>query len=313
MTTISAIGRHTVILSAAALLTSCGGDDGMIPAAQNTAMPEAGPVAVDTTVSEVGFMTPESVLHDTAADVYLVSNINGAPLDKDGNGFISAVSPDGEVLELKWIDGATAGVTLNAPKGMAFSGDRLFVADIDCIRMFDRTTGAAIGEECVQGASFLNDVASARSGGVLFTDTGLDASFAPSGTDAVYRFDSRGVSTVVAEAGLGAPNGVIDTSDGPLVVTFMSGEVYRIGADGDRTVLAGPSQQQLDGVVELADGRILMSSWGDSCIYEMGPTGAMDCIIADVEAPADIGADTGRNRVLIPLFNANAVRIKTVP
>jgi SMP-30/Gluconolactonase/LRE-like region len=313
MTTIFAFWRHTVLLSVAAFLAGCGGDDGTMPAAQNAAMPEARPTAVDMTLSDVGFMTPESVLHDPAADVYLVSNVNGAPLDKEGNGFISAVSPDGEVLELKWIDGATAGVTLNAPKGMAFSGDRLFVADIDCIRMFDRTTGAAIGEECVPGASFLNDVATARSGGVLFTDTGLDASFAPSGTDAVYRLDSRGVSTVVAEAGLGAPNGIIDTSDGPLVVTFMSGEIYRIDAAGNRTVLSGPSQQQLDGVVELADGRILTSSWGDSCIYELSAAGTMDCIIPDVEAPADIGADTGRNRVLIPLFNANAVRIKSIP
>lgn len=313
MTKIFAFGRQTVLFSAAAFLTGCGGDGGTTPAAQSAAMPEARPVLVNIVVSDVGFATPESVLHDEVTGVYLVSNINGSPTDRDGNGFISAVSPDGKVLALKWIDGATPGVTLNAPKGMAVSGDRLFVADIDCIRMFNRTTGAAVGEECVQGASFLNDVAPARSGGVLFTDTGLDGSFAPSGTDAVYRLDSRGLSTVIAEADLGAPNGVIDTRDGPLVVTFMSGEVYRVGAGGSRTLLAGPSERQLDGVVELADGRILTSSWGDSCIYELSPTGAMDCIIAGVEAPADIGIDTGRNRILIPLFNANAVLIKSIP
>ena len=117
----------------------------------------------------------------------------------------------------------------------------------------------------------------------------------------------------MANPGLGAPNGLIDTRDGVLVVTFMSGEVYRIGAGGTRTVLTEPSQLQLDGVVELADGRILMSSWGESCIFEMTQTGAMQCIIPNVEAPADIGVDVGRNRVLIPLFNASAVAIKSVP
>jgi len=297
-------------------LAACGGagsDGDTMPAAGNAPMPEARPVAVDILVADVGFATPESVLHDTAADVYLVSNINGAPVDVDGNGFISRVSPDGEVLDLKWIDGANPGVTLNAPKGLAIDGDRLYVADIDCIRIFDRVTGSPAGETCVDGASFLNDVAPANGGGVLFTDSGLDPSFAPTGRDAIYRLDANGLATVMANPGLGAPNGVIDTRDGVLVVTFMSGEVYRISAGGTRTVLAEPSQLQLDGVVQLADGRILMSSWGQSCIYEMTQTGAMQCIIPNVEAPADIGVDLGRNRVLIPLFNASAVAIKTVP
>ena len=300
MTTISAFGRQTILLSTAALLTACGNDAG------------TGSEPVDITVSEVGFATPESVLHDPAADVYLVSNINGTPLDPDGNGFISRLSPEGEVLDLRWIDGADAGVTLNAPKGMAIDADRLYVTDIDCIRIFDLSTGAPDGEICVPGSSFLNDLAPALDGGVLFTDTGLDASFSPAGTDAVYRIDDGIVSTLISSPELGAPNGVIETNDGVLVVTFMSGEVYRVSG-GNRTMLSEASGQQLDGVVELADGRILMSSWGDSCIYEMSSGGAMTCIIADVEAPADIGADLGRNRVLIPLFNANTVLIRTVP
>ncbi|MGH2397863.1 MAG: ATP-binding protein, partial [bacterium] len=93
------------------------------------------------TIVEGGFQTPESVLYDTRADVYLVSNINGKPTDTDGNGFISRVSPAGKVLALKWIDGTKQGVTLNAPKGTAISGTTLYVADITAVRMFDRSTG----------------------------------------------------------------------------------------------------------------------------------------------------------------------------
>ena len=47
----------------------------------------------------------------------------------DGNGFISRLRPDGTVLTLKWIDGNKEGVTLNAPKGMALHGDRLYVTE----------------------------------------------------------------------------------------------------------------------------------------------------------------------------------------
>ncbi|GAG56131.1 unnamed protein product [marine sediment metagenome] len=74
-------------------------------------------------VEKVGFKKPESVLHDPQADLYLVSNIVGKALEKDERGFISKLSPDGKVLELKWIEGGRDGVKLNAPKGMAIAGD----------------------------------------------------------------------------------------------------------------------------------------------------------------------------------------------
>ena len=300
--------RSFCLVSVALIITACGGADGT-----GAGMSTADAQRVDVTVADVGFATPESVLHDEQADVYLVSNINGSPTDRDDNGFISRLSPSGSVLALKWIDGAAAGVMLNAPKGMALAGNLLYVADIDCIRMFDRSTGAPAGEVCVPGASFLNDVAPAIEGGVLFTDSGLDPTFAPSGTDAVYRLDANGVSTVIANGRLGAPNGVVDTRDGPLVVTFMSGEVFRVGLGGGYNTVADASQRQLDGVVTLADGRILVSSWGESCIEELAPNGSMRCIIGDLDAPADIGLDRGRNRILVPLFNANAVAIRSIP
>ena len=81
-----------------------------------------------------GFSTPESAVHDTIADVYLVSNINGSPFGDDKAGFISRVSPDGKVLDLKWIDGSSADVELNAPKGLALVAETLYVADVNVVR-----------------------------------------------------------------------------------------------------------------------------------------------------------------------------------
>ena len=253
------------------------------------------------------------MLHDATADLYLVSNINGTPTDKDDNGFISRIAPDGSMAELKWIDGAAPDVTLHAPKGMAIANGNLYVADIDCLRSFDQASGEPTGEICVDGATFLNDVAAARDGSVVFTDSGLDPTFAPSGADAIYRLVGGNVQTVLAHPNLGAPNGVVDTNDGLLVVTFMSGEAFRIRPSVAPIPIVAPSEMQLDGVVELPDGRILMSSWGDSCVHELTPAGEAQCIISDVAAPADIGADAGRNRVLIPLFMDDAVLIQSIP
>ena len=262
-------------------------------------------------VADVGFATPESVLHDPSADVYLVSNINGDPLDKDGNGFISRVSPEGEVLDLRWIDGADEDVTLSAPKGMAIQGSSLFVTDIDCVRMFDLSSGGAIGEVCVEGATFLNDIAPDDQGTLFVTDTGLEMGaegFVPSGTDAVYRLSPDGRMAAIVEGDwLGNPNGVAVGPRGVFVVSMGSGEVFQVSVDGSHTRVMPESDRQLDGVEFLDDGGFMFSSWGDACIYRVTPDGSVERMITDIDAPADIGYDRMRNRVLIPLFNENKV------
>ena len=77
------------------------------------------PAAADTTEkwSLGGFSHPESVDLDIPHQVLYVSNLNGGPLDKDGNGFISKLSRDGKLLELQRIEGG-----LKAPKVMVMQG-----------------------------------------------------------------------------------------------------------------------------------------------------------------------------------------------
>ena len=264
------------------------------------------------TVAEVGFATPESVLHDEVADVYLVSNINGHPLQTDGNGFISRLSPTGEVQDLKWIDGEAEGVTLHAPKGMAIVGDVFYVTDITVVRMFDRATGEPLGEIVVEGAAMLNDLAPASDGGVYLTDSGFQLSaeggFEPSGTDAVYHIAPNGdVHTLIADAGLGAPNGVIEVNGDVWVVTFGSGEMFRL-VDGERADVATVTDGRLDGIIAVGD-QLLVSSWASKGVHGGTAGGEFTPVVTEVQSPADIGYDATRNVVLIPLFQLNEVRI----
>lgn len=253
-------------------------------------------------LEDAGFATPESVLHDPLHDTYLVSNINGSPSSKDGNGFISRVSPEGKVLTLKWIDGKTAGVTLNAPKGMALHEETLAVADIDAVRLFDRKSGKPKGDIVVEGAVFLNDVAAASNGMLYVTD---------SGGGAIYRIDPRkSVEKIAQGEKLRGPNGIKVKGDRIHVAGFAGKLIYRLDRDHNPTDFRELPEAGLDGLVLLDDGSLLVSSWRGSAIYHLPPSGEAIAVFTDLTAPADIGYDAKRGYVLIPHFQDHKVEAR---
>lgn len=267
----------------------------------------------DVTVSD--FMSPESVLHHDSADVYLVSNINGAPTATDDNGFISRLSPEGEVLELRWIDGENDEVELDAPKGMALVAGTLFVADISNVRLFDVETGEQKGSIEIEGSSFLNDVAAGADGAVYVTDTGIGPDFQPTGNAAVYRVSEDGSSEqLIASEELGMPNGVAVSESGELVVVTLEtpGRIIRI-SDGEVEQVQEMSAGGFDGVVIVGDDELLVSSWSASAVLLVEPDGSATPVLEEVSSPADIDFDSGRGRVLIPLLEGNQVRIVGLP
>lgn len=283
---------------------------------------DASPVAVDAAPAAwdgksalsltEGFSTPESVLYDAENDVYLVSNINGTPLDADDNGYITKVSPDGKITEAKWIDGSKDTVKLDAPKGMAIANGMLYVSDINVVRKFDMKTGEPKGEIKVEGATFLNDVANAPDGGIYVTDSGLNKDFAGTGTDAIYVIgkDDK-IKPLIKDKALAAPNGVIGGDKGSIwVVTFGSGEIYAVDAKGKKAAGQKLPKGQNDGVVALDGGEFLVSSWEGSAIYRGKPGGEWKPVVENVKSPADIGYDSKRHRILIPVFQGNTVIIQ---
>jgi DNA-binding beta-propeller fold protein YncE len=273
------------------------------------------PDTVNMRIENVGFATPESMLYDSASDVYLVSNINGAPLDSDGNGFISRVNPDGTVADLKWIDGASEGVDLDAPKGMAILGDELYIADINVVRVFNRNSGEMVRTVGITGATFLNGVA-ASNDTVYVTDSGLDASFEDTGTDGIYKVTGDSYETMVLSTELNNPNGVAVHSDGQqlMVASFGGNGVFHVNADGTFDQTATLPEGTLDGLVwETNDEVMLVSSWDADAVYRVNhDSGDSTVLFSDLTDPADLGLDTKRNRLLVPLFNDDAVVIRTI-
>src|SRR5256885_4697504 len=214
-----------------------------------------------------GFQTPESVKWDSAQDVYFVSNINGAPSAKDGNGYISRLGPAGMVRDSAFIKG------LNAPKGMALVHDTLWVADIDQVRAFDARTAAPVATVPVPGAVFLNDIAAAPDGSLYVTDTAIRfgaKGVEHPGTDQIFRIaPNRTVTVAIKSDSLGRPNGITwDAANQRFIVVPFGGKSLLAWKPGETTVTSlGTGAGQFDGVEITRDGATWVSSGADSSVY----------------------------------------------
>jgi hypothetical protein len=262
---------------------------------------------------------PESARYDRDLDVWFVSNINGQPLGKDNNGYISRLRPDGAPYTVKFIEGGKKGVTLNAPKGLVISGDTLWVADIDVARAFNKRTGALIANVSTQGkARFLNGATVGPDGAVYMTDTGV--LFGPKGNvshpgpDQVFRITKGGARAVLTSPKLEGPNGITwDPGQRRFVIVSFLGKGIYGWKPGDKDVESigtGPGQQ--DGVVFLPDGRLLVTSWADSSLFVL-EKGQAQRVAAQIPSPADIDVEPKDSRVAVPLLMENRVEFWALP
>jgi sugar lactone lactonase YvrE len=262
-------------------------------------LPTAAPPAV-LTISNL--QAPESVLYDPEQDVYLVSNMNGGFLTQDNNGFISRINPENGATDLNWIAGGRNGTTLHAPKGMAIAGDTLYVSDVNAVRKFDRRTGAPRGEIAIPGATFINDLVSDGEN-IFLSDSGMlpgpGEGFVARGSDAIWKISSGGARKVAAGERLHQPNGLALVDGDLWVASFASNELYRLAGDAPGKTTRLP-MGELDGVIALPDGSFIVSCWEAMAIYRGDRTGSFRPLLAGISAPADIGYDSKRRRLLVP-------------
>lgn len=297
-------------LAFALLAAGCGGEKA----------PPDSPTPQRIAVAE-RFYTPESVRWDSTTQLWYVSNINGNPSEKDGNGFIARLTPDGARKDsTPFIVHGSNGVVLHAPKGMAIADGVLWVADIDAVRGFDLKSGAPVASLDIAplGAKFLNDVAVGGDGNVYITDTGIhfDAKGAMThpGPDRVFMLQARRIVEVLAFANAPGPNGIAwDAANQRFLINAFAAPTLMAWKPGAATADSiAPAPGDGDGLEVLPDGRVLYTSWADSALHVYA-NGSFTKLIPNLPAPADIGFDPVRNIVAIPLFNDGRVEFWRLP
>lgn len=257
--------------------------------------------------SITGFDGPEAVRYDPDQDVYFVANFNGGGNDRDANGYISKLLPDGTIEAQEFMTG-TETHPLHAPRGMYITEDTLWAADIDGVHGFNRTTGEQVQFIDFTGLEpgFLNDIAATPDGTLYVTDTG---------TNTLYRIDNTTPSVVHDELPH-APNGItLDPESGSLILAPWGGALtfhaWEPGSEELTDYVTAQSGGNMDGI-EFYNGRLLAASQVDSSLHVIN--GDEDLVhITMPGRPADIGIDTERNQVAVPYIALNRVDIWQLP
>lgn len=237
------------------------------------------------------FTGSESTLYDPSADVIYVSNGNTKAGEKDNDGFISVVNTDGTVRNLRWAEG-----NLHAPKGMALIGGKLYVTDIDEVKIIDVASASIEKTIAVDSAVFLNDVA---------TD-GQQVYFSDSRTGRIYALATDGSYETISTTNTGV-NG-LECHAGHLYALDGEG-LKKFSSDGNYTQETINTQVTGgDGLVILNDSTFVASRWHGEIFFIRG---SETTVLLDTQAEksntADIGFVPGKNLVIVPTFLKNEV------
>ena len=250
-----------------------------------------------------GLEQPESVVQDPATGAIYVSNIAGAIMQKDGNGFIAKLKPDGSIATRQWVKG------LNAPTGMALSDRTLYVADVDELLEINVASGEIAKRYPANGAIFLNDVAVDEDGTVYASDTTMNT---------IWRLKDGSFEPWFANDVLNGPNGLLVQGDKLIVASFG-----KLPAEGQKAELGGllavniekqavstignDRLGNLDGLQALQPGAYLVTDWAAGGLYRVAAKGEAERLIKLGKGSADFLYLPEKKLALIPIMLNNSL------
>lgn len=238
--------------------------------------------------------TPESVVYDRERNVLYVSNINQSSKDrKDGDGFISRLSPNGDIEQLYWVSG------LNDPKGMALQNNVLYVADMDEIIAIATQTGAILARHKVDKAQALNDVTVDNAGNVYVSD---------SRQGAIYLFRNGRVSHWL-DTKRERPNGLLYDNNRLIVASNNTGNIRFLDIERQDFTDWTDKIPSADGITRVGADGYMVSNWNGE-IYYVNNAGknwkVLDTKNKKINT-ADIFYDEQNQLLYVPTFFDNRV------
>ena len=219
---------------------------------------------------------------------------------KDGNGFISRLSTDGDILDLKWVE------DMSSPKGMGIYDGKLFISDVDEVIVIDIAAGEIIERIVFEGAKMLNDITVDEAGNLYVSDT----------DDNSISLISNGVVSEWLAGGLNAPNGLLIDGERLLLASMGSEDFTAIDLGSKEITLITEGINKGDGIARAGvPGHFLVSDWFGE-VFLVYPDGSKVSLLNTKEAEigsADIDFIPEKNLLLVPTFyKQNVVAYKLV-
>jgi sugar lactone lactonase YvrE len=251
-----------------------------------------------------GLAQPESVVEDPATGVIYVSNINGAVMQKDGNGFISRLTADGKMLERQWVKG------LNSPTGLALHDRTLYAADVDQLIEINAASGEILKRYDAKGAVFLNDVVVDDEGAVYVSDTPMNT---------IWRLKDGSFEPWLANDALNGPNGLLVQGNTLIVASLGKiqsqgqkkelGTLLAVSLDDQKVSKIGKGEVigNLDGLQAIQPGVYLVTDWAQGALYRVDAKGKVDELIDLNQGSADLSYLPGKKMLLIPMMLDNSL------
>lgn len=251
-----------------------------------------------------GLAQPESVVEDPATGVIYVSNINGAVMQKDGNGFISRLTADGKMLERQWVKG------LNSPTGLALHDRTLYAADVDQLIEINAASGEILKRYDAKGAVFLNDVVVDDDGTVYVSDTPMNT---------IWRLKDGSFEPWLANDALNGPNGLLIQGKTLIVASLGKvqsqgqkkelGTLLAVSLDDQKVSKVGKGELigNLDGLQAIQPGVYLVTDWAQGALYRVDAKGKVDELIDLNQGSADLSYLPSKKMLLIPMMLDNSL------
>jgi len=261
----------------------------------------AGALAADLEVAweATGFDGPESAVLDSAAGILYLSNVNGAPNEADGNGYISKLSTAGEVVEKDWITG------LDAPKGLALHDGMLYVSDINKLVVIDTASGEIAASHEAAEAKFLNDVTAHEDGRVFVSDMV---------TNSIHVLENDAFEVWLQDDALENPNGLLAEGDRLLVgawgvmaedfSTEVPGHMMAVDYETKEITSLGGGEPvgNLDGVEADGKGGYLVTDWMSGGLYRFAADGSSELLMDLNQGSADHEVIEADGIAVIPMM-----------
>jgi sugar lactone lactonase YvrE len=245
-----------------------------------------------------GLDGPESAVLDPGENVLYVSNVNGEAAAADGNGYISKLSLEGEILDKEWVTG------LDAPKGLALHDGKLYVSDIDKLVVIDTATGEIVASHDASGATFLNDVSAHEDGRVFVSDMMQNQ---------IWMLEDDQLELWLEDEALGNPNGVLAEEDRLLIATWgkpkedfstdVPGQLKAIDYETKEIQNLGDEPVgNLDGLEADGQGGYLVTDWLSGVLYSFDADGKAEMIMDLNQGSADHEYIESEKLVVIPMM-----------